>query len=93
MSKDEAISLLIAKASVLLHDSPHKAWVLADHENEAKRLRNGILGNAPPLNSGLRSMWEDAVRRADVLASSFDRWLINTIYMDSSAQKLVLRYY
>jgi hypothetical protein len=44
MSKDEAISLLVAKASVLLHNSPHKAWVLADHESEAKRLRNGSRG-------------------------------------------------
>ncbi len=96
MSKEDGVlrrNLLIAKAHILLHDPPHKAWVLKDHEDVAKDLRNRILGNAPPLNSGLEEMWKDAIRRADVLASSFDRWLINTLYIGSSPKKSVVKYY
>jgi hypothetical protein len=57
MSKEDGVlrrNLLIAKAHILLHDPPHKAWVLKEHEDVAKELRDRILGNASPLNRGLR---------------------------------------
>ncbi len=93
MSREEILSLLIAKARVLLHDPPRKAWVLAEHKDIAKYLREKILGNASPLNSGLESKWEGAIKRAAILASSFDRWLINTLYVGYPTRKHFLSYY
>ncbi|MEM3383864.1 MAG: type III-B CRISPR-associated protein Cas10/Cmr2 [Nitrososphaerales archaeon] len=76
MSKD----LFISKAACLLHDPPNKAWLLKgvkDHEEEAKRIATEILANTC-LREAIERM-EDIARRADILASSVDRWLLGKI--------------
>jgi CRISPR-associated protein Cmr2 len=75
--------IVLAKSRALLHDPPNKMWVLKDHEDVARKFRGNVVTETP-LNEGLKDDLERVVRRADVTASAFDRWLINMLYvMDS----------
>ncbi|MCX8199813.1 MAG: type III-B CRISPR-associated protein Cas10/Cmr2 [Sulfolobales archaeon] len=80
MSSDIA-RLFIVKSRALLHDPPHKTLVdIKKHEEVAKNFRLIILKDIDPLYSGLSEELVRVVKRADVIASSFDRWLLNVLY-------------
>jgi len=68
----------LAKSLALLHDPPTKAWVIArkeyephgrGHEEEAKWFKD-------QLNLKSTGKLDECVKRADHLASAFDRWLL-----------------
>jgi len=71
--------LLIAKSRALLHDPPNKMWVLKEHESVAREFRGRVVGGTG-LALGLGEDYRVIVDRADRMASTFDRWLINTLY-------------
>jgi len=79
-----------AKAWALLHDPPHKMWALLNqrclggstHEDEARKIWNSI-----PWVGGLPSETEDLVREADRVAASFDRWVIEGMYVSNRTKK------
>jgi len=60
MANKDLLSLLLAKARALFHDPPNKAWVLREHEEIARRVREFVLGKASPFSSGLERRWEEA---------------------------------
>lgn len=66
-----ADDMFMLKAVALLHDPPHKAFVLIKHEEKAKDLARKIFGDA-----FVASLNDERVRSADRLASSFDRWIL-----------------
>ncbi|RLE85219.1 MAG: hypothetical protein DRJ67_09260, partial [Thermoprotei archaeon] len=65
-----------AKIAALLHDPPYKHYCLlrgVKHEEEARRFRRLVLEGTPLERLGIGRI----VERADVVASGFDRWLID----------------
>lgn len=87
------LELFNVKARILLHDPPNKMCVLPGHEEVAREFRKRVLGDVYPLRLGVGDELVDIVKRADVLASSFDRWLISTLYATQAPQGEVFRYY
>ena len=81
--------LLIAKSRALLHDPPNKMWVLRKHEEVAEEFRKRVV-KGTILRLGLGEEYKAIVIRADRMASTFDRWLINTLYADGG---VVVEYY
>jgi|GEM_PF-1346115 len=79
--------IVLAKSRALLHDPPNKMWVLREHEKVADEFRLRVVNSVErtSLYLGLGKEYEEIVKRADVIASTLDRWLINMLYiMDSS---------
>jgi CRISPR-associated protein Cmr2 len=75
--------IMLAKSRALLHDPPNKMWVLREHVNVAEEFRRRVVERTS-LYLGPGREYEEIVKRADVIASTFDRWLINMLYaMDS----------
>jgi len=88
MYKDR--NLLTLKVAALLHDPPHKAWIVLSkykvqhddvrasdaraHELEAYRIAEQLL-KGTSLEESVKLMESEEVRKADVLASSIDRLL------------------
>lgn len=71
-------SLLYLKVSALLHDPPHKMWVMhdeLDHEREAREFAEHAL-EGTAIEKYLKSAARSLVLAADSLAASFDRWLL-----------------
>jgi len=85
---DSLITLVRTKSRALLHDPPNKMWVLREHEEVAENLRELILGDTP-LAHYVSEEHENIVRRADRMASTFDRWLINAIYASGGGSVIV----
>ena len=92
---DFLVGLVNVKARALLHDPPNKMCVLPGHERVAEEFRGAVLSGVEPLRFGLGRELGEVVRRADVMASSFDRWLINAIYAAYTGGEVagVARYY
>jgi CRISPR-associated protein Cmr2 len=59
-------------------------WVLREHERVAEEFRKRTF-----LGLGLGREYEEIVKRADVMASTFDRWLINTLYAVEGSKDVV----
>ncbi len=83
----EANELLLLKTAALLHDPPHKPWIVKGryrveegaegrraHEREAEALAKKILAGTL-LEDALKKMFSSIVHQADVLSSSIDRIL------------------
>ncbi len=62
------------KIAALLHDPPHKPFVLGRHEAEARELIKRLFGNE--VSALIR---DNRVRLADKVASSFDRWILSIL--------------
>ncbi|MCS7098989.1 MAG: DUF2333 family protein, partial [Sulfolobales archaeon] len=74
-------SLIAIKVATLLHDPPHKMWAMfrgVSHEDEAGKFARLILEE-----TALMELYEkaskDVISRADVVASSSDRWALIAI--------------
>ncbi len=70
-------NLYVLKMAALLHDPPHKPFLLArqkSHEEEAREIAGSIFGGQI-----LQFLKSNAVRIADSLASMFDRWPLSII--------------
>ena len=76
---DSLIKLVSTKSRALLHDPPNKMWVLREHEDIARTFRELILRDTL-LAYHVSEEHENIIRRADRMASTFDRWLINAVY-------------
>ncbi|MDK6029515.1 type III-B CRISPR-associated protein Cas10/Cmr2 [Ignisphaera sp. 4213-co] len=89
---DPYLRLYALKARVLLHDPPNKMWVLRSHEEVARKFVELVLSGT----NLFIDVDENAVRRADVAASTFDRWFINYLYAEKSdggsSKPLVVEY-
>jgi CRISPR-associated protein Cmr2 len=72
--------IVLAKSRALLHDPPNKMWVLREHVKVAEGFRRRVV-EGTSLYLGLGREYEEIVKRADVIASTFDRWLINMLYV------------
>ena len=78
--------LALLKVRALTHDPPNKSFLLKslgasfgeEHERVAHAFRRILLKDTPLGDVGLRKELENIVRRADRLASSFDRWVLRT---------------
>ncbi len=81
--------LILLKVAALLHDPPHKAWIVLSkyrvrrgeggsreraHEEEARRVASELL-KGTRLEESIKLLKDDVIRRADQLASSIDRVL------------------
>jgi CRISPR-associated protein Cmr2 len=55
-------------------------WVLREHVKVAEGFRRRVV-EGTSLYLGLGREYEEIVKRADVIASTFDRWLINMLYV------------
>lgn len=78
MNVDELFKLKIA---ALMHDPPHKPYLLArrePHEEEAKELIERVLGGEGR-EIGDRYLGDPRCRLADRLASTFDRWVLGVM--------------
>jgi|GEM_PF-6141598 len=86
---EELGRLILLKVAALLHDPPHKAWIVLGryrvqrseegsreraHEEEARRVAHELL-KGTQLEESVRLLKDEAVRKADQLASSIDRVL------------------
>jgi len=78
------VKLFVAKAIALLHDPPYKSYCIAealkgkrvDHEEKAKQFMITLI-KGTMLQDTVTKEYEDIVRVADIIASGFDRWLID----------------
>ena len=66
------------KTAALLHDPPDKGWYITGHEKRAEELLKNVLKNTP-LFVAKNYLGKDAVRMADRVASSIDRWLLSIL--------------
>ena len=82
MKSPEATEIFKLKAAALLHDPPHKPYLLKKHEEEAKRLAKEVLGEEI---SGL--LYDDRVKLADKISSTIDRWILSLL-MSCRLQKI-----
>jgi len=74
----EPKSFLRLKIAALLHDPPHKMWVMRqgiDHEEEARKFARRILEGTAVEKYLEYEEWSKVIE-ADRLAASFDRWLL-----------------
>ncbi len=74
MKPPEAAEIFKLKAATLLHDPPHKPYLIKKHEEEAKRLAKEVLGKEI---SGL--LYDDRVKLADKISSTIDRWILSLL--------------
>lgn len=74
----DAQSLICAKTALLLHDPPSKMWLVRagiSHEEVAEEFANIVTGSTT-LRDACIQVDTDLVRRADIISSSFDRWIL-----------------
>jgi CRISPR-associated protein Cmr2 len=83
--------IVLAKSRSLLHDPPNKMWVLREHKRVAEKFRHKVVSNVKRTSLGLGpgKEYEEIVKRADVMASTFDRWLINMLYTVEGGKDVV----
>ncbi len=62
------------KIAALLHDPPHKPWVLGEHEEKAREIARIVFGEEIS-----EKLQDPRVKSADKVASSFDRYLLSII--------------
>ena len=75
LTLDYANQFLLAKIWAILHDPPHKAWS-RNHEKEAKEIMQNVFAETFYGGGVPGDIVEEIVRRADIAAASFDRWLL-----------------
>ncbi len=74
------------KIAALLHDPPHKPWLIRErklHEEEARKLAEEVLGEEI-----LKYLNDPRVKLADICASGFDRWVLSILVGDKYMHKL-----
>jgi len=85
--------LALLKVRSLTHDPPNKSFLVKslganfgeEHKRVAHMFRRILLKDTPLGDVGLRKDLENIVRKADRLASSFDRWILRTLGWPSNS--------
>ena len=75
--KGQVMNLFMLKAAALLHDPPHKPYLLVErkgHEKEAKHLAQEVLGEQVA-----KLLKDKRVKAADKISSSIDRWVLSLL--------------